>query len=287
MKLADLKVEFLNELSGCYPVEEINSFFSILASEYLGFTRFQVVQNRDLLLIEEDATKFKKATQRLQKFEPIQYIIGNTEFFSLPFLVNTSTLIPRPETEDLVSWILNDIHEIEKTSQPLEILDIGTGSGCIAISIAKNQSKGRVSALDFSEKALITARQNAALNSAGIHFFQQDILQAESLPQVYDIIVSNPPYVRELEKEAMHQNVLNFEPSSALFVSDEDPFLFYKKIARLSLNYLKPGGALYFEINEYLSKELKELLEEMGFREVTVKEDIFGKDRMIKCKRNE
>ena len=193
-------------------------------------------------------------------------------------------MIPRPETEDLVSWIISDQ---KKNDSLKKILDIGTGSGCIAIALAKNLPEVRVSALDYSIKALNVASKNAEENKAKVHFFEIDILNATSLPDSYDMIVSNPPYVRELDKSHMAGRVLNYEPHSALFVQDKDPLIFYYKIANLAKLNLTKNGSLYFEINEYLSKELKELLENNGYQDVIIKKDIFGKERMIKCRLNE
>ncbi|HBY70275.1 MAG TPA: protein-(glutamine-N5) methyltransferase, release factor-specific, partial [Flavobacteriaceae bacterium] len=179
------------------------------------------------------------------------------------FNVNKNTLIPRPETEELVEWIIED--SVSEKRNNYSILDIGTGSGCIAISLAKNLTSATVSALDYSFEALKTAEENAKLNNVTVQFFQKDILKVGTLPQQYDVIVSNPPYVRELEKLEMQSNVLDHEPASALFVSNSDPLLFYRTIARLSLRYLKPNGKLYFEINEYLSEELIDSLKQEGY----------------------
>ncbi len=226
--------------------------------------------------------KFENAIYRLKKNEPIQYIIGETEFYGLPFKVNKHTLIPRPETEELVDWVISEIPPLGFRG----ILDIGTGSGCIAVSLAKNLPNAKVSALDISMEALKVARENAQINTVTIDFFPCDILKAEQLPEKYDIIVSNPPYVRESERDKMQPNVLNHEPASALFVEDKEPLVFYQAIARLSKTVLNPGGVLYFEINEYLGKDLQEVLTTEGFGKIIVKKDIFGKDRMLKCQLN-
>ena len=231
--------------------------------------------------------KFQKAIFRLKIHEPIQYIIGETEFYGLPFKVNKHTLIPRPETEELVEWIYIEFSNQQSTINNQQFLDIGTGTGCIAISLAKNLPNAKVSALDISEEALKIAQQNAEMNKVKIDFFQTDILAAETLPKKYDVIISNPPYVRELEKKQMQQNVLKHEPESALYVSNEDPLLFYRAISHLAKKHLNPEGKLFFEINEYLADELTALLEGEGFKNIQVKKDIFGKDRMIKCSLNE
>lgn len=280
MKISDLKSNFKKTLSELYPSEEIQSFFNILSEKYLNLSRIEIALNPERTISETEADKFQKAILRLQNHEPVQYIIGETEFYGLPFKVNTHTLIPRPETEELVEWILSGF----PPSGARGILDIGTGTGCIAISLAKNLPNTKISALDISEEALKIAEANAKLNKVEVDFFQKDILAAETLPKKYDVIVSNPPYVRELEKKQMQQNVLKYEPHSALYVKDEDPLLFYRAISRLAKNHLNPGGKLFFEINEYLAYEMTELLKAEGFKNIEIKKDIYGKDRMLKCK---
>ncbi|SRX55607.1 peptide chain release factor N(5)-glutamine methyltransferase [Aequorivita sp. CIP111184] len=284
MTLKELKTDFKNSLIGLYPSEEIQSFFNILSEEYLCLSRIEIALNPERNISEEASEKFQRALLRLKNNEPIQYIIGETEFYGLPFKVSSYTLIPRPETEELVEWIINNS---EFRIQNSELLDIGTGSGCIAISIAKNSANSKISALDISKEALEIAQENANLNNAEVEFFQADILKTKTLPKQYDIIVSNPPYVRQLEKKQMRQNVLKYEPESALYVSNEDPLLFYRTISHLAKNHLRPNGKLFFEINEYLSEELTALLNSEGFRNIVIKKDIFGKDRMIKCSLND
>lgn len=280
MKISKLKNDFQNALSRLYPSEEIQSFFNIFSEKYLNLSRIEIALNPERTISETEAEKFQKAIFRLKIHEPIQYIIGETEFYGLPFKVNKHTLIPRPETEELVEWILSGF----PPSGARGILDIGTGTGCIAISLAKNLPNAKVSALDISKEALKIAEANAKLNKVEVDFFQTDILAAETLPKKYDVIVSNPPYVRELEKKQMQQNVLKYEPHSALYVKDEDPLLFYRAISRLAKNHLNPGGKLFFEINEYLAYEMTELLKAEGFKNIEIKKDIYGKDRMLKCK---
>jgi len=279
LKLKDLKIKFTSALSEGYPSEEVCSFFSILSESILKYTRLETVVKADEIISEENIKKFDTATLRLIQNEPIQYIIGTTEFFGLPFNVNAHTLIPRSETEELVDWIVKDCENIENAS----FLDIGTGSGCIAISLAKSLANSTVTGLDFSSEALKVARKNALLNKVTINFFELDILTAQSLPKQYQIIVSNPPYVRTLEKKSMAPNVLEYEPPSALYVSNQDPLVFYRKITQLALKFLTLDGTLYFEINEYLSKEMKAMLEDEGFLTIELRKDIFGKDRLMKC----
>lgn len=283
MNLFDLKSSFLNELSGAYPQEEIVSFFNILVLEYFNLKPYEIVLNREKEVSSEKVSKFKEIIERLKNFEPIQYIMGSTEFFGLPFQVSPSTLIPRPETEELVQLILDEVVNRNSYSKEIEVLDIGTGSGCIAISLAKNISSAQVTAMDISPEALEIAKMNSEINEVSVEFLLDDVLALKILPQKYDIIVSNPPYVRELEKKAMQANVLNHEPHVALFVKDTDPLLFYRKISELARSFLKPRGMLFFEINEYLGDELVQLLEEKAFHTIEIKKDIFGKDRMLKC----
>lgn len=190
-------------------------------------------------------------------------------------------MIPRPETEELVDWVLQ---EYPDKSEKIKILDVGTGSGCIAISLAKALPNAVVTAIDVSEGALKVAKRNAELNSVVTHFLQQDILQIETLLDKYDIIISNPPYVRELEKKEIHHNVLEYEPHLALFVPNNNPLLFYDKIATLAQQSLNPNGSLFFEINQYLGQEMQTLLEQKHFTEITLRQDLFGNDRMIKAK---
>ncbi len=287
MTLKELKTDFKKSLTGLYPWEEIQSFFNILSESYLNFSRIEIALNPEKEISKEAAEKFQKALFRLKNNEPIQYIIGETEFYGLLFKVNKHTLIPRPETEELVEWIVLDQKPIIRNSQLTTILDIGTGSGCIAISLAKNFPNSKISALDISEEALKIARENAEMNEVEVEFFQTDILNVEILPKQFDIILSNPPYVRELEKKEMQQNVLKFEPDSALFVKDEDSLLFYRAISQLAKTHLKPNGKLFFEINEYLANELIQLLKSEDFQDIEVKKDIFGKYRMLKCSYNE
>lgn len=282
MTLKNLKIAFKKELSEIYPSEEIDSFFYLLAEEYLNLSPVQTVLHADQKMEESVFRKFQEAWIRLKKHEPIQYILGSTEFFGLRFKVTKNTLIPRPETEELVQWILKDLKKMNFTEK-VEILDIGTGSGCIAISLEKNSFHTAVSAIDISEKALETARENAELHQSPIRFLNTDILQTDSLNRTYNIIVSNPPYVRFSEKEMMKENVLNFEPETALFVNDKDPLVFYRKIGELSKTGLKPGGRLYFEINEYLALELVNLMKNIGFTAIELKKDIYGKERMLRC----
>lgn len=279
MKLLEYKKQFINDLKDEYPLEEINSFFNIIIEHYLKLNRLDLALNPDEKLASEDYKLFQKVLKRLKNHEPIQYIVGDTTFFGIKFQVNKIVLIPRPETEELVFWILSDLSE--NKLQTLNILDIGTGSGCIAISLAKNYPKYNVTGLDISQEALKVAKVNAEINKVSVKFIYDDILNLKEPLGSYDVIVSNPPYVRDLEKKAMNRNVLENEPFQALYVRDEDPLIFYKKITKLAQQSLKSGGFLYFEINQYLAKETEKLMQKLGFR-TTLKKDIFGNFRMIK-----
>jgi len=299
MTLKKFKLYFSDKLSEIYPQTEIDSFFFILIEELLGLQRIDTVLKPDFIIENEILNNLKNIISRLKKEEPIQYILGKTAFYGLPFLVDKNTLIPRPETEELVEWILKEIQElrIKIQKESLSILDIGTGTGCIPISLAKNLKNITISAIDVSSNALKIAKQNASLNNVTIDFFELDILQAENLNKLsvlaqskthsnnkYDIIVSNPPYVRELEKVEIKNNVLNNEPHLALFVDNENPLIFYKKIADLAKSHLTKNGLLFFEINQYLSNETVTMLKEKEFTNIELKKDLFGNDRMIQAR---
>ena len=286
MKLKELKELFQKELAGLYDVEEIDSFFYILIEHYLGLKRIALALKPEISYSKEDLESILKALESLKKQIPIQYILGETEFFGLPFKVNSHVLIPRPETEELVDWILN-FEKSESVNNGLNILDIGTGSGCIAVSLAKNLNHAHVYALDVSHDALEVAKRNATLNNVSVQFIEANILNPETwnteLKNLkFDIIVSNPPYVRELEKAQMKSNVVNNEPHLALFVENEDPLIFYKAITKYAVDNLTTKGYLFFEINEYLGKPMTQLLKSFNFNGIELKQDIFKKDRMIK-----
>ncbi|MEI8115331.1 MAG: peptide chain release factor N(5)-glutamine methyltransferase [Bacteroidia bacterium] len=268
------------ELAGTYSSEEIESLIFLIFEKLKGYSRTQYLLAKDEILDQNERSEIDEILLRLKNHEPIQYILGETEFYGLPFKAVPEVLIPRPETEELVQWIIQE----NKLAGPT-ILDIGTGTGCIAISLQKNIPGAMVLACDISLVCLETARRNAELNSSDISVFEYDILNfiPEIGIQELDIIVSNPPYVRETEKLLMEKNVLEFEPELALFVSDENPLIFYERIADFARVQLNDGGRLYFEINEAFGKECSGILEEKGFSEVLLKKDINGKDRMIRA----
>ena len=285
MTLQEIKKNFQEELKGIFSSEEIDMFFFMIVQKEFGFSKSKTLASLKEEVSMGESIMIHGCLNRLKKSEPIQYILEETEFYGLPFKVSPYVLIPRPETEELVDWVVQEYKNHK--SESLELLDIGTGSGCIAVSLAKKLHWANISALDVSKKALGVAEENAQHNQVETDFFERDILQADSLPKSYDVIISNPPYVRESEKKAMQKNVLNYEPHTALYVDDEDPLRYYQKIAHLAKKHLTSGGALYFEINEYLSEELIELLQNEGFKRCILKQDLFGKDRMLKCSLDE
>ena len=284
MLLKKYKTHFFDSLKNIQEEQEIESFFFILTEYLHNLKRVDVALNPNFKLSDAEVEKWNIILADLQQEKPIQYITGEAWFFGLQFDVNENTLIPRPETEELVEWIIES-QKSKVQSQKCEILDIGTGTGCIPISLKTNLPQANVSAIDVSEKALEVAKRNAVSNKVDISFIQADILEVEDLNQHFDIIVSNPPYVRNLEKEEIKKNVLDYEPHLALFVEDTDALLFYRKIAQLALKNLSPNGLLFFEINQYLGKETVELLDNLGFKNIELKKDIYGNDRMIKCTR--
>ncbi len=283
MLLKKYKTHFFDSLKNSQDEQEIESFFFILTEYLHNLKRVDVALNPNFKLSDAEVEKWNKILSELQQEKPIQYITGEAWFYGLRFEVNENTLIPRPETEELVEWILNS--PIIKHPSPINILDIGTGTGCIPISIKTNLSQANVSAIDVSEKALEVAKRNAVSNKVDISFIQADILEVEDLNQHFDIIVSNPPYVRNLEKQEIKKNVLDYEPHLALFVEDTDALLFYRKIAQLALKNLSPNGLLFFEINQYLGKETFGLLKNLGFKNIELKKDMYGNDRMIRCEK--
>ncbi|WNH11692.1 peptide chain release factor N(5)-glutamine methyltransferase [Thalassobellus suaedae] len=281
MKLKEIQYTFHQKLDAIYGEEEVDSFFYILIEAYYNVSRLQLALNLEYAV--KDAGRVLEALHLLEEEKPIQYILGETEFYGLPFKVNEHTLIPRPETEELVEWI---IKEFKNYNSEIRILDIGTGSGCIAVALAKRLKNVKVYALDISKDALKIARKNAELNDVDIEFIEADILNINQSvfneESEFDIIVSNPPYVRDKEKELMKANVLNNEPHLALFVKDENPLQFYKAITEFAVEKLNKNGQLFFEINEFLGKDMIRLLLKNNFKNIQLKQDIFKKDRMIK-----
>lgn len=281
MLLKEIKNIYHLELDPLFPKEEVDSFFYLVIDHYLGLERFILAMQPNLVVSKENEDPLFFALSQLKQERPIQHILGKAHFCELEFRVDENVLIPRPETEELVYWIINEVQKGDPREE-VKILDIGTGSGCIAISLAKNLPNAKVYALDISKKALQIAGENAIDNGVDIVFLEADILSIEGFKDKFDVIVSNPPYVRELEKLEMKNNVVEHEPGLALFVSDGDPLIFYKKITRFALSHLKKGGVLFFEINQYLGEEMKQLLEAENFSEIDLRKDMFGNDRMLK-----
>jgi len=283
MKIKQYRTHFIKELSPFYDAYEAESFFYLILEDKHKLRQIDLALNHELTFSDADFVVWGSLLKQLKKEVPIQYLLGKTHFYGLDFEVNENVLIPRPETEELVEWIITENAAIDKTKK-LKILDIGTGSGCIAISLAKNLPNANVFAIDVSKKAIETAKRNAIRNNVNITFMLQDILETEELKCQFDVIVSNPPYVRNLEKEEIKKNVLDYEPHLALFVEDNDALIFYKKIASLAQNNLLENGQLYFEINQYLGKEMIDLLGKMDFVNIDLRKDIYDNDRMISCK---
>jgi len=276
-------LKYINkQLVDLYPETEIRSFWLLIMEQLTGCSRMEILTNKNNILSAEQNQKVKTIIERLKKAEPIQYILGETEFFSLPFYVDENVLIPRPETEELVDWVLNDNQNCKG-----KILDIGTGSGCIAISLAKNLPNAHVTAFDISEEAIAVAKRNASRNEVEVNFQPVDVLSPDFFKkedsETFDIIISNPPYVCEREKAGMQTNVLKYEPHLALFVDDNDPLLFYRQIALFAHQHLISNGKLFFEINQAYGKKTVKLLVDLGFSDVCLRKDISGKNRMIKA----
>ena len=268
------------ELSNHYPTGEVTALTRIIATELLGVSQMAFYLKDNITLTAEQKTLLDNTIERLQKHEPIQYILGYSDFCGLRFKVTPATLIPRPETSELVEWIASEASGNER------ILDIGTGSGCIAVSLANKLPDSKVTAWDISPEALAVATENSHSNGTEVLFEQVDILAYRPEEKQFDIIVSNPPYIKENEKSAMHSNVLDWEPHTALFVPDSDPLLFYRTIAKKGLTLLKPGGTLYFEINRAHRAETVKMLAGLGYTGIELRKDFADNDRMIKAKKN-
>lgn len=281
MKIKQYRTQFIKELSLLYDAYEAESFFYLILENKHKLRQIDLALNHELAFSDADLDVWSVFLKELKKEVPVQYLLGKTNFFGLDFEVNQNVLIPRPETEELVEWIINENKHNDKLKK-LKILDIGTGSGCIAVSLAKNLPNAEVYAMDVSKKAINTAKKNALNNHVEITFILKNVLELEILKSDYDIIVSNPPYVRNLEKQEIKKNVLDYEPHLALFVDDNDALVFYQKITELAQKNLVENGQLYFEINQYLGKEMIELLEKMDFRNIELRKDIYDNDRMIK-----
>lgn len=273
MKLKEAIEQLKNGLAGVVEPQEVQAMIRIICEDVFNYDSVDVALRQESELPEFAQERVSDIIARLQRHEPLQYIIGSARFHGHKFKVTPAVLIPRPETEQLVDLIVN-----ENKASDLRVLDMGTGSGCIAISLARALKFACVDALDVSREALAIARENAAALKVKVRFFEHDML----LPQpaaTYDIIVSNPPYICWSERESMDDNVKEYEPAQALFVPDDDPLLFYKSIVRYASQSLEPGGRLYMEINQRFGEEMKNLLKGNGFTEVRIIQDSYGKVR--------
>ncbi|WP_299224330.1 peptide chain release factor N(5)-glutamine methyltransferase [uncultured Psychroserpens sp.] len=282
MRLNEVVALYHKVLDAVYGETEVKSFVRLLIEHYLDINHLHLVLNPNFEVNKHQKQQFLEALEFLKQEKPIQYIIGETEFYGLTFKVNEHTLIPRPETEELVDLIIKDTE-----ARSPKILDIGTGSGCIAVTLAKQIPNAKLQAIDVSTEALDMAQKNAMLNAVTVDFIQKDILLADhskiEFKEPFDIIVSNPPYIRDLEKKEIRPNVLNYEPHQALFVNDNNPLQFYTAICEFARYNLKNNGKLYFEINEYLGKDTVQLLENYNFKAIELKKDLFGRDRIIRA----
>ncbi len=283
-KAIDVYKYYRDLLVDLYGQEEASSLMTIFFEHFLSLKRHEILSGSARRISESELLKIHFASKELLKERPIQYITGVAWFYGSPFHVTPDVLIPRPETEELCDWIIKDCLRAFPLPSSFSILDIGTGSGCIAITLKQNLKNATVTALDISEKALALARTNASDRDVEIDFLQADILNNEAWPkEKFDVIVSNPPYVRESEKAWMQSNVLDHEPHLALFVSDEQPLVFYEVIGRFALQTLSEKGRLYFEINENLQDEIKLMLEQLGFSQIEFRKDMNDKFRMLRC----
>lgn len=270
-----------SDLSAIYESREAANIADWVIEHFTGLPRVDRIVYKDKELSPEQQNQLQKATQELLKHKPVQYVLGEAWFAGMKFYVNENVLIPRPETDELVEWIITDFSSHQKT---IQLLDIGSGSGCIPISLQKNLPRAAVTSLDISEGALEVARQNARTLKADVDFKLIDFLNEDNWNNLgmFDVIVSNPPYIKDSESATMHNNVLSFEPHLALFVDDNDALIFYKKIAAFAITHLAKDGKIYVEINEALGTETKALFESYGFT-TELRKDLQGKDRMIRA----
>lgn len=282
----DCRKYYASELEKIYGSDEANTLIMILLEHYFNIDRVKIAMNPELRLSESEMLTLHFAVKELLKNKPVQYIIGETEFCGMRFFVNENVLIPRPETEEMVNMIVSRRDKACFVRTGCDVLDIGTGSGCIAISLAKLLKDSAVTAVDVSEKALEVAKKNAEANEVNVNFIKDDILNPQNrdlLNGQFDIIVSNPPYVCESEKSEMRANVLDYEPSTALFVSDNDPLVFYRKILEFAQKALKPNGEVWFEINEKFGNEMQDLCFDMGFNNIEIIKDFRDRDRILRA----
>lgn len=262
-------------LQDLYSPQELQSLIRMIGTDLLDLNEMDIYLRKDIKLSETKQRLLEQAVQRLQQYEPIQYVRGTADFYGMIFQVAPGVLIPRPETEELVELILKE------NSGAINLLDIGTGSGCIAISLARHLPEAKVEAWDVSEEALKIARRNGEALQVQVDFRHRDVFSDESVPEKYHVIVSNPPYITQKEKAVMDKNVLEWEPELALFVPNSDPLRFYRRIAELGLRLLFPGGKLYFEINQEYGPETVDMLEGLNYTHVRVIKDLFKNNRIV------
>lgn len=283
-KIGDIRSYYAQQLFKFYDERETETFIFMLLEEYAGVSKSETIINPELTINESELLNIHFAVNDLKNYKPIQYILGKTEFYGLPMRVNPDVLIPRPETEELVDWIIQDTTKDHER----KILDIGTGSGCIAIALKKALSNAKIQAIDNSQKALEIANQNTLMNQVHITFSCVNILEKREWNNLgqCDIIVSNPPYVRNMEKSEMKENVLNYEPDCALYVEDNNPLIFYKTLAEFGLDRLNENGSIYCEINQNLGQAIYKLFESYGYQYIQLKKDFKGNDRFYKAIKN-
>lgn len=282
-KLKKFEEQFYTELKNEYPEAELEMMFNLLVENYLNIPK-SPDQQEEIVLENFQLQEFEDALSRLKKNEPIQYILGEVDFFGRPFKVNKNVHVPRPETETMVKWVKEDFMGLQQQKgSTLTLLDIGTGCGLLPITLGKELPL-ETTAVDLSEKALEVARENAEINQADVEFIQADVLKWDKLPKQFDIIVSNPPYVLEKSKRDVQRKILDHEPPVALYVKDEDPMIFNRKIAELAKESLSPNGLVYVEINKYLGAETSKVFAENGFK-TEIRKDVFGSDRTVKAYR--
>lgn len=279
--IKDIKLFLTDELNGLYPEPEISALTNIIKTK-LGYTKLQMLAFSESIIPANKAGEVVSIARQLKSGKPIQYILGETNFYNCIFKVDGSTLIPRPETEEMVDLIIKENKGFNGS-----IIDVGTGSGCIAVALAKNIPGANLTGTDISDAALTIAKENASINNVRVTFFRSDILNftVDPYPKS-DIIVSNPPYIRESEKIQIAKNVMDFEPHEALFVPDSDPLKYYKAILVLAGFILTGGGKIYFEINEAMGSEMCKILITSGYSSITVIKDINGKERIVKGIKN-
>lgn len=276
-----------HSLSDLYPKSEIRIFGNLILKKITDLSLARILADKDMVLSPEQSEEADQIIERLTNYEPIQYVLGETEFFNLKFKVNPDVLIPRPETEELVEWVSDDLKFVESSSdsaeQNVKILDIGTGCGCIPVALKKHHPKTQISAMDVSAEALVVAKENGALNQTDVGFFQDDILNPKADERKWNIIVSNPPYIPLDEKVDIDKQVKSYEPHVALFSPTEEPLLFYHSIAKYALQHLEPDGKIYLETHKNLSRDVAMLLGEYGFKDVIIRTDMSGNERMVRA----